>query len=461
MGRTMRRFEIVLLAAVCSVGLVACSGCGGKDNPQGPVGKTSQFFLPTGSPRNVGDPHVQTDAQGNFHFVYPAYSQGDAYYGFCPSNCGSAEQVKVVQLKTQGAVDNARVMVGPEGKPQLLLNTYERLYYGSCTGDCTQSASWQVTPILEYDARARREVSGDTFALTPQGKPRFLLHAFRSLAPGSYETGTYYVQCDSDCQKPESWTAARISEKNWVMGSMRFTPSGQPRLVKAELMQGGIYMASYYECDGDCTAAANWKGTELYRAFFSATEAVWMHAALSLRLTSQGTPRVALLGDDGQGRNLVYLECDANCGAEAGWFGQILLPSSGGGERLKAGIDLALDDQGRPRIAYAADFNILMATCDANCSDEKKSDWKLAKVEFASDMKTDQIIPYPDCNVAGGWFLHSPSMVLGKEGLPRVAYRAQDISGGGSNPAPGEIRCVAGPDMTFARFTQLDEIRTL
>jgi hypothetical protein len=454
----MRRIETALLAAVCAVGFVACSACGGgKDNPNGPVSKTSQFFLPTGEPRNIGDPHMQADAQGNFHIVYPAYSRGDAYYGFCPSNCSSAEQVKVVQLKTEGTVDNARVAVGPDGKPQLLLNTFQYVYYATCTGDCTQSASWTVTPIISH--AGKRKVTGDAFALTPQGKPRFLIHT----SPGAFGPGsdpaTVYVRCDSDCQSPASWTSSQLSTSNWEMASLRFTSSGQARLTKADLRQGGLYVGSYLECDGDCASAANWKGTDLYRTFYGATEAVRMYSAISLRLTSQGKPRVTMIGDDGKGRNLLYLECDTNCTTQDSWLAQILLPSDGGGQHLKAGLDLSLDGQDRPRIAYAANYNILVATCDAQCTDETKPSWKLAKVEFAGDMQTDKIIPYPDCNIAGGWFLHSPSIAVGKDGLPRVAYRAQDISGGGSNPAPGESKCLAGPDMTFARFTQLDALR--
>ncbi|EPX64650.1 hypothetical protein D187_000072 [Cystobacter fuscus DSM 2262] len=453
----MRRIETALFAAVCAVVFVACSACGGKDNPNGPVSKTSQFFLPTGEPRNTGDPHIQADAQGNFHIVYPAYSRGDAYYAFCPSNCSSVEQAKVVHLETQGTVDNARVAVGPDGKPQVLLSTHERVYYATCSGDCTQRASWTVTPIIEHGGE--REVSGDAFAVTPQGKPRFIMHSYRSIGIGAPTPATFYVQCDNNCQNPASWTQGQISARNWQMNSLRFTPSGQPRLVKAELVDGGNHLSYYYECDTDCASAANWKGTALYKTFYGFSEAVRMYPAMSLRLSSQGKPRLALMGDDGSGRNLLYLECDTNCTSAEGWFAQILLPSDKGGAELKAGLELALDSKDQPRIAYAAGYNIVIAHCDANCTDETKSKWNLAKVEFAADMEKDKIIPYPDCNIAGGWFLHSPSIALGKEGLPRVAYRAQDISGGGSNPGPGEIKCTAGADMTFARFAQIDELR--
>ena len=457
----MRRIETVLIAAVCAMSFMACSACGGgNSNPTGPVSKTSQFFLPTGEPRNTLDPHMQMDAQGNLHFVYAAYSQGDAYYAYCTSNCTSASQMKVVQLKTQGTVSNARVAVGSDGKPQILLNTFERVYLATCSGDCTQSGAWKVSPILEHAGKL--EVSGDAFTVTADGKPRFIVHGFRSIGGASVHT-TYYMQCDSNCSSPGSWTQSQISARNWVMGSLRLSAAGQPRLVYAELINGGIYMSNYIECDSGCTSPVNWKGTQLYRTFYGLTEELPMHAAMSLRLTSKGKPRVALMGDDGNGRNLVYLECDGNCGAgPEDWLYQIILPSDRGGNELKAGLELALDAQDRPRLAYSAAFNIVMGYCDSACTDETKDTWNLAKVEFSSDMKKDNIIPYPDCTISGGWFLNNPTIAIGKDGLPRIAYRAMDVSGGGTgNTGPGDLKCAAGPDMTFGRYTQLDSFRKL
>jgi hypothetical protein len=44
---------------------------------------------------------------------------------------------------------------------------------------------------------------------------------------------------------------------------------------------------------------------------------------------------------------------------------------------------------------------------------------------------------------------------VAKDGTVRVAYRAEDISGGVENPDPTEPDCVAGADLTWARYASL------
>jgi hypothetical protein len=465
----MRRIGSALLAVFCAVSFMACSACGsetgggggGPGGTGGTGGQTAagQFFLPTGAPRNTANPRIEADAAGNLHMVYPAYSQGDAYYAWCPADCKTADQVKVVQLKTSGTVDNAMIAVGRDGKPQLLLSTYQRLYYATCTGaDCTQQASWTVTPILEHGGT--REVTGEALALTADGKPRFLMHSFRSFGVGAPTPGTFYVQCDGDCHNASSWKVSQISTKVWQEVTLRLNAEGQPRLMKSELgvTNNGDYMASYAQCDGDCTEAGGWQVADLYKAFYSAYEAVRMYPATSLALTSKGTPRVLILSQDNDARGLLYAECDAGCTSDANWQAQFLVNPGPDGEKLRAGLDLALDGQDRPRIVYTASWNILLGVCDADCTNAQKPGWSLGKVEFSGEMKPDTVIPYSNCTVSS-WFLHSPSLALGKDGLPRVAYRAQDVSGGGKKPDPGTTPCSAGTDMTFSRFTQLSSLK--
>jgi len=456
----MRLIASVLVAVVCSVGFLACS-CSGDKPPGGnaPVEKTSRFFLPTGEPRNTTRPRVEVDANGNLHMVYPASSVGDAFYAYCRGNCSSAEQVKVVRFSTQGTVDNAMVALGPDGRPHVLLSTYQRAYYASCTGDCSQQSSWTVSSILEHGGKY--EISGEAFALTPEGHPRFIMHGYRSLRGAT--PSTFYVQCDSACQTAASWHASQISDQTWQEVTLRFNSSGQARLTATKPANDGSsqHKGSYGECDANCSQPNDWKTLDLYDTFSSLTELARMYPSVSMALTSSGKPRVVLLGADEGGsgeRNLVYAECDGNCLVNEGWQAQFLIPAGSDGNKLRAGVDLALDAQNRPRLVYTADYNILLAHCDADCTDPDKSTWQLKKVEFSGDMQADKVIPYSNCTMAS-WFLFHPSLAIGRDGLPRVAYQAADISGGGSHPEPGTTPCSAGADMTFARFSQLDSLR--
>ncbi|MBF5044997.1 MULTISPECIES: hypothetical protein [Myxococcaceae] len=435
--------------------VLSAVGCGGDDAGGGDTAKgTEHFFLPTGEPDNTTNPTVETDAAGNVHMVYPAYAGGDAYYATCSGNCTDEKQVKVVTLPTQGTVANAMLALGPDGKPRVLLSTFSRVYYGVCTGDCTVASGWSLDVILEHGSK--QEVSGEAFALTRDGRPRFLLHTYRAyLGIGQEAPETYFAQCDANCASPSGWQYGRIAEQIWEEASLRLDAQDRPRIATVARVgtEGGtVLMGAYVACDADCLKEASWSPVALQNAYADPYVAE-IDAAVSLALTGTGAPRVLLLAKDPQGvKSLVYAECDAACTADSSWRGGFINQS----DKIGAGLDLALDAQGRPRFVYTADGNILLGHCDKDCAGAS-ADWKLTQVELGADMPPDDIFLYPNCNV-GAWFLRHPSLALGKDGLPRVAYRAEDISGGWSNPEPTQPGCQAGADMTLARFAQLSSL---
>ena len=73
---------------------------------------------------------------------------------------------------------------------------------------------------------------------------------------------------------------------------------------------------------------------------------------------------------------------------------------------------------------------------------------------MSNDIPEDQIILYTNCTISA-WFLRYPSLALGKDGQPRVAYVAEDISGGFSRPDPDPTKppCRARPTSSLSRPT--------
>lgn len=440
------------------------AACGGRVDPDAtphdrpgqpyepnPRLSPAKFFLPTEEPRNTTNPTVELDPQGNLHMVYPAYARGDAYYAYCAGNCGAASQVKVVRLPTVGTVANVMLALSSQGRPHVLMSTLQRVYYASCTGDCTQQTSWTITAILEH--QGQREVSGEAFALSPDGKPHFIMHAYRAfLGVGQPAPATYYVSCQGDCHQPGGWRSDKIADQIWQESTLQFTQDGRPRLAtvaKVADADGYQEIAAYVACESGCDSEAGWNGIGLTYAY-SNSYVEQIDPAVSLALASDGSPRVLALGKNAAGkRNLAYFQCDSNCLADGSWSGGVLVES----DQLGAGLDLALDSQDRPRLVYTAGQSVLLAHCDLRCTAQDAS-WKLMKIELGSDMVADQVIPYPNCTAAA-WFLRHPSVAIGAEGLPRIVYRAEDVSGGSSNPDPTKPQCVAGPDMTFARYAQV------
>ncbi|MFT3917714.1 MAG: hypothetical protein QM704_27620 [Anaeromyxobacteraceae bacterium] len=448
--RSSRNALVLLVAAA----LGACGGGGDASGNGGKpgVGASSAFFLPTGEPENTTDPHVEVDGQGNLHMIYRAYGGGLAYYGSCAAGCASPADVKVVVFQAEASVSHMALALTKAGKPRVLLSTMQRVHYLACDGDCTQPAAWDAATVLEHGGKY--EVSGEALALTPDGAPRFLFHTYRTYAGiGQGAPETFAMGCDAGCLEPASWGAAKIADQLWQANALRIDAAGVAHLAtvvsQVDLDMGLDDYGAYLECsDGDCGSPASWQGTGLLRAFSSR----WIEGidpAVSLALTADGHPRVALLSKDAAGkRNLSWFSCDDGCTSGSRFSGGVLVQS----DALDAGLDLALDAAGRPRLAYTGNADVMVAACDdGGCTDGNR--WTPRAVERSGDMKPDEIIPYPNCTVAA-WVLDRPTLAMGADGAPRVAYVATDLSGGTQNPDPTKPPCVAGPDMVFARFAK-------
>lgn len=450
----MKRLGCV--AGLMLAGVLSCNSTQSDQSNQDPTGDSPhdpagppRFFLPTPEPRNTSDPRIEVDADGNLHVVYPAYILGDAFYAWCPANCRGASDMSVVQFRTAGTVHNAMLALDHQGRPQVLMSTMLGVYWATCAGDCGKQQSWTTTMIVSHEGDL--EVTGEAFAVTGDGKPRFIMHTYRAfLGVEQAPPQTFYVTCNEDCHDPASWRFNLIADQIWQENSLRLV-NGEPRIATVATVEtetGSVDLGAYVQCDGD-----NWKPVGLY-ASFSDRHIEMINPAISMDLTADGGPRVVMLGRDDVGdRNMVYLACDQDCTRDSSWAGTVLISSN----ELGAGLDLKLHPKG-PRIAYTADYNILLAYCDSGC-ERPDGSWNLAKVEFAGEMKPDEVIPYPDCTVAA-WFLRYPNLALGSDELPRVVYRAEDISGGGSgHQDPNKPICRAGADMVFGRFARMTELR--
>lgn len=444
-------FALSLALGACNV---TTSDGGDADEGDG-AREGTPFFLPTGEPDNTSAPTVEIDAKGGVHMVYPAYAGGRAYYAYCPKGCSDADDVSVVQLATDASVANIMIALDGSGRPQVLISSVNAVYYARPEGKVTDAASWKVVKIIDH--QGAREVSGEAFALDPQGNPRFMMHTYVAyLGIGQKAPETFYVTADGDPLDPASWSQHLVATQIWQSSALRFDAQGNPHVATvAHVVDDQMHTnltGAYLTCTADCTNEASWVGSGLLPAFSTDFDAVSVKPTISLALTAKGAPRIAMLAaDDAMKRNLVYAACDAGCTDSAAWSATFLSDS----EELGTGVDLALDEKGFPRIAHTYDYNIGIAFCGSASCTAADSPWDIAKVELGGEMDPDDIFLYESCNV-GAWFLHSPSVAIGPDGHMRVGYQARDISGGWSNPDPATQRdCVAGTDMTWSRLAEL------
>ncbi|HEY3252317.1 MAG TPA: hypothetical protein VGJ91_00125, partial [Polyangiaceae bacterium] len=397
--------------------------------PNGGVA-TARFFLPTGEPDNTSAPSIEVDAQGGIHAVYPAYAGGNAYYAYCAADCRGQSDVKVVMLPTQGTAANVMLALDSSGRPRVLLSAFQKLYYASCDSGCSSASGWKVDEILDH--AGDREVSGEALALDPNGHPRFVMHTYRAyLGIGQKPPKTWYATCDAACGKAASWTYSEIAQEIWEGSSLRFDRSGGAHLATVIDMndgdQAGKKLAAYLECTATgsnaCTGKDDWNGIGFIKPYESEYEAVSMKPTVSLALTRAGAPRVVVLGENsGKPKNIIYFQCDQDCTNDH-WQGAVVSNH----DQIDAGLDLALDANDHPRLAYTLNYNIGLAYCDKEPCGGPTSNWDLTKVELGGDIPPDEIFLWQNCTV-GAWFLHSPSLALTKEGKPRVGYQARDVS---------------------------------
>lgn len=459
MIRSFRRTSLALLGFV----LAACTSSeddagggrsAGGDKPAGgdSAAPAAHFFLPTGEEvDNTGAPTIEIDASGGIHAVYPAFAGGGAYYAYCPSDCAGGDAVKVVRFDTDGTVANAMLALDARGEPRVLLSAYASVYYASCAGDCTTPGGWTTTTIVTHGGD--KEVTGEAFALDPEGRPRFLMHTYVAyLGIGQKPPKTEWVACDADCDAAGSWKTSVIGDEIFERATLRFDAKGNAHVAAVAHLTGDdgspLLVGAYQLCTGDCAAPESWSGPGFGVAYASELEAVSIKPQISLALTRAGHPRVLFLAkDDAGAKKMAYLECDDDCTSGDTW-GAIVVS---GEESLSSGFDLALDQDDHPRVAFALNYDVGIAYCNEPSCVAEGTSWDLSVVERGSDMPPDTIFLEPNCTV-GAWFLHDPSIALTATGQPRVGYQARDISGGWKNPDPTKPDCVAGTDMSWARL---------
>jgi hypothetical protein len=443
-----------------------------------PPSSASFFIEPLPSiDRPTSHPTVIVDAAGGVHIVFtpesvtPEHATRSVLYAFCPANCFSAATFTIAALGDD--VEYANLALTPTGKPRVLARLRPSAgngfvyQYWMCDSNCTNTAQWSAASIGAAYARPTGwgEPFSRFFALDHLGRPRFVYYD----AGADYNDphwGAFYAYCDVDCGNAENWQEARLIEDAYASEfALAFSPTGKPRLAYTSYDPDAIaqYVA-YAECDANCASAANWYSLRLVD---TASASVTEFATLALRTDSSGRPRLALYTGTGLGgtlapNTLYYLSCAAApCTQGQSWQTLNLgLPSTHG----EAGVDLALDGQNQPRIAYhapmAAGFGLHYAWCNVNCATSVQG-WQYQEIEPSEAVNQELPIPpwpgcsFPECNppippcTISTWDTGMrPSLALDASGHPRLAYDADHQQGGA---------CGTFTDTKLTRFALLNQ----
>lgn len=403
---------------------------------------------------------VSVDPQGGIHAAYTllsAYDQAeDGYtvYAYCAANCTDKANWGFLHLSDASEV---RLQLDAQGHPRLLLmtrgatenlNQHLIFQYAACTSNCINGANWSFTPLVDTldcisCAGGRENVNNRYFALDPVGHPAFIYPA--ADPNNEYHSLLYYASCMSDvatCAQAANWTSGLVADGNFPMEpSLTFAGSGKPRLafIENNSAQSTLY---YMQCDQTCDDTNQWSWTKVTPT--SPRESF----RFSLAVDPNGRPRIALYSSYYNNNasspfadaTLYYGWCDANCVAEqtSGWnWAPIGLPALAGSD-----VDLALDKQGRPRMAYM-DHNqgLGYSWCNQNC-EGTTAPWQHGVAETNSSLSTDyDVLPIRKCTVST-WFTGvRPTLTLDAQGNPRIVYDAQHYWYGTETDGTGTHSC--------------------
>jgi len=399
-----------------------------------------RFWLTTSN--NTHASSTAVDANGGIHMAFAAYTESNGvypvYYAYCAANCADDASWTVTPIGNVGVGGRlAGLELDTAGRPRLLWYQVVLLLedgvnqYAECNSGCTNAQNWTITTLTPFTREA-------TFAMDHQGHPRLIYTDF-----DVDHSGTYYGFCDTGCSNASNWSEVQITTEYRLYDfSLGFSPSGVVHL--AYYMSGDPSLLAYAYCEANCDNPDNWYGPTVISNLGA-------YEAFSLDVTSQGMPRLAYytgyLGSDNPENDLLYYAwCDSDCWEAANWtVSDIGLPA-----RYGLHVDLALDAQDRPHLAYYVDdisgstYGLGYSACTAGCEGSSPN-WEVEFVETSDELDASNPVPLTGSCTLSVWLEvgHEPSLALDAAGQPRVSYTAKHYQGG---------QCSIHEDIRLVRF---------
>jgi hypothetical protein len=397
--------------------------------PPAPQPVEGALFLETS--HHTYGPDIAVDKNGGMHLVYFATGESadgvyPAYYAYCrptqAEDCNTVAKWPRVPLGTE--TRSIQIELTRNGNPRILIKRNDDSHntrpfafiYAACDLNCTSTTGWKavhVSNTSDYWPEITPR-SSHFFALDPEDRPRFVSwdqHA------GQERKGFYYTFCDAACTDAANWFEFLVTEEYLTYPALQFTSKGEPRILATVSTSGGNFLLVYLGCDENCHNPGQWQATGIvpagggdYRGF-------------ALRLDKQDRPRAVFYQgwlDDGGGKQLYYLWCNDDCVLANTWDGLILMSENG------YEPDLALDADGRPRIAYrnAKDDGLGYIWCNEQC-ETAQGTWSGGLLESAETLAKDLAIPVaPHCTLAYWFGGFKPALALDPAGNPRIFYEA-------------------------------------
>jgi hypothetical protein len=407
------------------------------DPDPGPDPVRSDFFVDQASRTSSAD--VAVDANGGIHvagYYYQTFNTGQtaAFYRYCASGCDNAANWKQVNLLD--LVNEVQVEVTPAGKPRLLIRTSRdqaegpEFYYAECNANCTNAAGWKTVEVQKGGATSSWQIQDDwqpqrSFALDPQGRPRFL-YIDRTYWIEPDRLGTYYKYCDANCINAANWSEVLVGRvesglvyEMFEYPTLVFTSQGQPRILAAYAANGQTEaLLHYLQCNAGCEDVDNWDRVDLWPRG-QGPKPSW-----DLALDSQDRPRLVFYPeymDDDSGQRLYYGVCNQNCTNANSWQRAVIGLETDYGKSP----DLVFGPNGLPRLAYVSHGGAALgfAECIADCN-AADATWTPILLDSNVELENDWPVPIAPICDDGLWNFWTPSLAFDAKGNIRIVVDA-------------------------------------
>jgi hypothetical protein len=357
-----------------------------------------------------GQSHTVVDGSGGVHVAF--YDNAYIYYAHCADNCSDPANWLILSLFPVGTLDSLdepTLGVDASGRPRLMWYAEyggdTNYYYAECNANCINStANWTSVAVVSLGVYSY-PINPRYAALDTQGRPRLVY---------PMTGGFYYLTCDANCTTASNWNTTTVSTPDLLWPNalqLVFDLNDRPRVLGFDDNTTALL---YAECNISCSNAANWGSVGLFAPIYYLG-----YYSYVLRVDTQGYPRIAYF--DGNNNNLLYYAwSNTSPLTPENWSSYTLnYPTND----LYWSLDLALDSQDRPSVAFATyELDLSYVTCTANC-ETASSIWQQQYIETGDDLDVTEPIPTEPGCVSSSWMVIGyPSLALDAANNPNVSY---------------------------------------
>jgi hypothetical protein len=363
--------------------------------------------------------HAVVDGSGGVHLTFYDYSY--IYYAHCAADCGNPAnwlELPLFEVGTFDSLDEPTLIIDASGRPRLMWYAAygwgeDSYYYAECNANCTaSSANWTSVAVVQVDSYGYPHHIRYA-ALDTQNQPH-LIHPKTDYP----DYGFYYLSCDAGCITASNWYTTTVITPGIEPDALQlvFDPNNRPRVLGYDYTNDGLF---YAECNSNCSNAANWGSVGQIAPIYDFSDNNFV-----LRVDTQGRPRIAYYDGNTSNNVLYYAWSNASPLTVGGWSSYTLNYPS----RDNWTLDLALDSQGRPSVAYSTSIienapdGLAYITCIAACETTSPT-WQQQFIETTDDLAASYpIATTPGC-VSSSWMIYgNPSLALDAADGPSVSY---------------------------------------